>query len=198
VSDWIPEFEAFMREQQTFFSCVTTRYCELRGVPRDFVEDVLQDAGVILFRKWPTELILAEREERRAYMCRVLQLTVRNTERRRRTEAGCRGPSLDDPRVSATDQVSTEDQVLAAAGRQQFYDAVASLPLQQQEVYELHKIAGLSVKDVAQQLGKSESNVTTTANKAIRKLRVLLPRDLLEEFDAERARVILREGGGAA
>ncbi len=200
MNEWRPSIEAFLRENKLFFLQLTKRYCGFHRVPH-LAEDVFQEAVVVLIKKWPDKL--SEPPDKwcpRAFMCGTLRNLANRAGERYRAEGRRRGPHAgDEPGSLVTDQVSTEDLVLAEFARREIYAAIRSLSPQQRQIVELRKIGELSTRQVAQHLGLRETDVTTSMNKAKKKLRSLLPHELIAEFENAHPNFMLSsEGGGVA
>lgn len=197
MRDWEADFEEFMLEHETFFANQVARYCNLNSLPVHYRGDLLQDAVEQMLRTWEKNFVYEPQWRRRAAMCQILQYKAMNAKRRRATEAKhCTSVPLEVTNELLTDGVSAESIAIAEIARLEVYEQIQKLSSRQRQVVELKYLSGLTNQEIAVLLETSESAVTTSLCKAMRKLRAFLSPELLREFRS--VRFMFGEGGGVA
>lgn len=122
---------------------------------------------------------------RRGYLSGILRkLSLRAFRRRRRRDAATldseRGRAARNALAAGTD---VEQEVIGRWAGAELRVALAGLPARHREVLLLRFVEGCEVAEIGRRLGLSPSAVTTTQHRGIRKLRALLPPEVVELFD---------------
>lgn len=132
-------------------------------------EDVVQDAFLGLYRRWPQ---LQETTNAQAYLRSAVLNNSRSVLRRRRTARAYVPPH-------APDAASAESQAMLSAEHAEVLGCLATLTSRQRQVLVLRYYEDLSEAQIAQATGLSQGAVKSTASRAL---------DALERrWDADRA-----------
>lgn len=153
--------------------------------PDDIVQDVSAEAAGTL-----GELDLGDRDPF-GWLCQLAERRIIDAHRRfygtkkrdaaREVELGAGGDSR---RVAVIDllvaSMTTPSQAFSRNAREaQLMDAIGQLPEFQRQALRLRYVEGLPSKEIANQLGKSDSAIRVMLTRAIKKLEVILGQDAM-------------------
>lgn len=155
---------AFMRELIHAHSPRLQRYALLLGIPRDDVEDVLQDCWFRIYAKRAT---YSGRGSLHGWILAVTRNICLAYFRRRRIEAGSSGELA--PTFAADTDKEAAPTVPDEAAR--VLQALAALPGRQRQVVMLRLLEDRSVDETARMLGCAPGTVKSTLSQALTRLR---------------------------
>jgi RNA polymerase sigma-70 factor (ECF subfamily) len=141
------EFETLFRELNAPLAAFVRR-----RVPRELVDDVLADTWHVVLRRWSA--LPVDPSDRRGWIFGVAKKVAARAnldEVRRKQHEGVFDRSASRP----------DDSFSAFASREAAHALLAALSRAERDVFTLHVLAELSVKETAAELGCSISSVTT-------------------------------------
>jgi len=162
-----PSQEEFSRLYEAYFPRLMA-YALSRLGERQVAEDVVAEVFVRAFTHWGS---LRDRGALEGWLFSIAHnLVVSHVRAQART---CRWWER-----GGGDGESPEEAALAQDERRRLRQALAKLPERYQRILALRFEAGLSHRDIAQVMGLSEVNVRVTLLRALRRLRLLLDREV--------------------
>jgi RNA polymerase sigma factor (sigma-70 family) len=183
------DFGLFVKAHgNSLFLPVARRYTGFRGI-LDAAPDVVQEALIRAWPRWPGQLALEPCRRRCAWLCKTMSYVASEEQRRR-----ARGPKLTAPTAlheKAALRPGPEDRYVMSEVVQVVAHALASLRPTERAIIDL-AIAKVPHAEIAEQLGlPSASTVSTRLHRARIRLARHLDADVLAELD-------LDPSGGAA
>ena len=168
--------EALQQTIETYFSTLyKIAFLQLKNA--EDAEDVVQE---VFFRYMKSEVVFESREHERAWFIKVTLNCCRRLWRSAWFRHRAVLPEGEVPDGAAPEE-ETEEHYLKTERNKELLQAVWELPDKYREVLHLFYYEELSVKEIAEIVGKQESTVTSRLTRG----RNILKKKLQEEYDFE-------------